>query len=91
MLRRVAWFPFLLGAPLTVGEPLGACRCVLYAGCAFVIMARRLEADQAIKNLHGKHTITGMANALQLSYAKVKKKSDLNLVFFYVIEALRFA
>eukprot|EP00281_Chroomonas_sp_CCMP1168_P001374 CAMPEP_0206270046 /NCGR_PEP_ID=MMETSP0047_2-20121206/32655_1 /ASSEMBLY_ACC=CAM_ASM_000192 /TAXON_ID=195065 /ORGANISM="Chroomonas mesostigmatica_cf, Strain CCMP1168" /LENGTH=233 /DNA_ID=CAMNT_0053698653 /DNA_START=688 /DNA_END=1387 /DNA_ORIENTATION=+ len=43
-------------------------------------MARRMEADAAIKALHGKHTLPGMSNSIQVSYAKgEEERADAKL------------
>eukprot|EP00283_Hemiselmis_rufescens_P003074 CAMPEP_0173425956 /NCGR_PEP_ID=MMETSP1357-20121228/5547_1 /TAXON_ID=77926 /ORGANISM="Hemiselmis rufescens, Strain PCC563" /LENGTH=103 /DNA_ID=CAMNT_0014389513 /DNA_START=15 /DNA_END=322 /DNA_ORIENTATION=- len=39
-------------------------------GCAFVVMANRIEAEAAILALDKQHTIPGMPNTLQVSFAK---------------------
>jgi hypothetical protein len=44
-----------------------------------VVLGKRSEADQAIKALHNQHVMPGMANAIQISYAKVRAAGSRSL------------
>jgi len=44
--------------------------CGAIAGCAFILLSNKKDADKAISQLSGKHQMPGMTNFLQLSYAK---------------------